>query len=530
MKHRRIGMLLTVAAGTLCLLVGIPAFGVELTNNTLSVDIRSDGTFGDITVGDESIDTTSQNPQMYLCGAVNGNGNGFTPLSEVNVDGTTATYTAMCGDLEVLVTSRILDPVDGIQVLEQELSFTNPSFEEETVPLAIVSFIDQALGDTDADDSVDGSDATRTVFATDQGTTQLFAASASSGIFDTTFGLDFGLEPDVDRSFPELETSTTDAVTGDTAMALGFTDSTFGMVDTTFGLDPGDMGSIFYRYQFSTNASMPADVIPDTLTVARGENDPGDPAEAGAAEIDTPVTNQPLMQLDLTSGLETVIVNSITLQIDAFGDLNEFAEDFVVTVKVIRDDNGDGVADEDEPVLGSEPLVLPEDDDGIGDDIFDDDEGVQETLTVDLTDPDMVDMMVALPPNTTLTLLVVVDVVERGNEDDDELGDLAEASITPTTSFPNALTPLGWLALLPAALGLVLFRRVRRRFPRLYVGLVLVALLCSLLLVGCPDGGEDEVILDTRLQQDGVNIEGSTSGEADVGGDALSARTLIIQH
>jgi hypothetical protein len=502
MRGSRLGMLLAVVLGLLALLAGGSAFGDTLSDGSLSVEIETTGDFGNITLNGINIDTSAtQENVSNFC-------DGFFPILEVMVTGTTATSTATCGPLDVTVISRILgalasDP--NSNVLEQELIFTNtgealqlvqPNLVDAGGFFTIVSAIHQALNDDPEDDTVEFVNAdTRAVVATDD--PQLMAAIASIGIFDTTFGFDVDDDAEPDMTFPLGDEDPAGAGDpgpegpGDTSMSLGFNGAM---------LAPGESGSVFFRYLFSTNASMvPADfAFPPALTVERGANSPDPNTQIG---VTTPVEDLVLTQLKLTAGAERVVVQSLDVRfLEITGDI----ENFEGRVKVIHDIDGNGQIDPGEDVLAMSEVDI--EDDG--------DEGALEAiLTLIFDEP------VLLEPNAMTHLLIAVDVSEAM--------DLAAAA---PLALPKSVQGLGWLALLPSALGLILVRRMRRRFPRFYLGLVLVALLCSLLLAGCPDGNRASISFTGTVPEGGVQGEGSNSGPVSSAGEQVDSPMVMVDQ
>ena len=216
-----------------------------ITNGTLSVDIENNGQLHVITINGTIVDTSSFFQQYIVGGAA-----GFSGGSAVNVNGASATYTAIANGLSVNVTSQILGPATGLLasgILQQSLIFTNNTGAGIVLPL--LSNSDQDLNNTAAGDTVQYNPTQNVVYAMDSG--QLYAVWASSAL-GGTFGWDVGLLGTESTNFPTA--NRVGPATGDTAMSIGYNIGTLGA---------GESASFTFQYLFALDAQgLPTDFAP----------------------------------------------------------------------------------------------------------------------------------------------------------------------------------------------------------------------------------------------------------------------------
>lgn len=221
------------------------ANAVLLTDGSLDVDIDNNGEFNSISLNAIAIDTSGfvQRYEGNTC-------SGFSGGTAVNVVGTTATYSAMCGSFDVDVTSSILGPLGSApgttSVLEQVLVFTNNT--GGSLSLESVSNIDQDLQGA-GDDVVAYDGGAQAVFATDivaaAPDTLLMAAIADTAAAGAIFGWDVDILGSQSTAFP-MDNGVGPAGPADTAMSIGF---------DLGSIPAGQSRTVTFRYLFSTNAS-----------------------------------------------------------------------------------------------------------------------------------------------------------------------------------------------------------------------------------------------------------------------------------
>jgi hypothetical protein len=199
---------------------------------------------------------------------------------------------------------------------------------------------------------------------------------------------------------------------------------------------------------------------------------------------DTPITvtttdgETTVLAVSVTTGAEGVGLTTVTVNIlQSTGDPT--VADMIV-VSIVNDANNNGVADDGEDVLASAPLS----------------DAVDDVLTLTVTAAG------DLPAGTTTNLLVTVEV------------DTTTTASLVGPGLSKTMTRMGWLAVLPAVVGMLLFPRLRRRYPRLYLGVVLLMLVGSLVLASCNDDGGQTLTFTPSVPANGIAGTGATTATA----------------
>ncbi len=224
-------------------------------------------------------------------------------------------------------------------------------------------------------------------------------------------------------------------------------------------------------------------IIVQPATSDRGANTPDPMIEV---MIDAVTGATEVIQVSVTaSALEDVNVTTIMVDV---GEITggDPSLDEMIAINIVNDANGNSVADVGEEVLASDTLN-----------------------NVDANNMLSLDLTLAVTAGTTVNLLVTVESTPI----------TTAALVPPQLRIPASR--LGWLALLPAVVGLMVFRRLRRRFPRLSMALAMVFMACSLFLTSCDggggdggDSGENSVTFTPAIPANGIAGAGATTGGA----------------
>lgn len=231
---------------------------------TFELNLESDGTFGELTLANTSLDSLF--PQQQFA-----NGEAFIDGGTVTVlSPNQASYTAYIGDsgatdpfahvFQVDVLSTILSPMDlpGVPngFFEQQFTFTN--LTQSALSIESVAFYLSDLNN-DQDYDIVQQDGTRpVVFGADGPSGQLVALSALAGPYEIRWQT--GQEFDI----YDLDPPRTDLLTDNTGP---FATTPSALVEMAVGLDagvvnPGAEVNLTYRYLFAINLSEPPAAFP----------------------------------------------------------------------------------------------------------------------------------------------------------------------------------------------------------------------------------------------------------------------------
>jgi hypothetical protein len=233
---------------------------------------------------------------------------------------------------------------------------------------------------------------------------------------------------------------------------------------------------------FNVTPSLPS------LTMSLGERSP-----AGPLSVSGSVRNLPVFQMRLETDAEAVNLTSVTLMFsEPAGDTTLFEQ---LRVRLVDDANDNGQVDAGEQVLATRAVAQ-----------------IVDTLALPL--------MWNIPAASGVHVLVTLDI-----------GTTSTAAVLPA-STPH--TRLVWLVLPSPVLGLVLFSNRRRRSSRLFMGLVLLGLYCSLTLTSCGggDGGDagnrQEGSFTVGLAANGVVGQGAISGLVSAPAAAIAGPRITV--
>lgn len=282
---------------------------------------------------------------------------------------------------------------------------------------------------------------------------------------------------------PTPDTEAVRCVEADDPMNPDFGDTPFtefpnGEVDIDFTLSGGEGNKTvcceFVDMAGAVTQSSCADI--ELFTLLEASCGVESPSTDDVLKPALPVQDLSVLQVHLETGEEeSVDIEAVDVTFDTADDLLLPS----MTVKLIHDANGNGVVDASEAVLATEMISGP-----------------AQTVTLQIVPP------FGMAPNSEADLLVALDIP----------GDTTTASLFTSPLTPGAGTWIGSLALLPVVLGLAFFPWGRRRFPWLSIGLVILALCCSIALWGCPGDNGTEFDFTVSLAADGVTARGAVSG------------------
>ncbi len=219
-----------------------------------------------------------------------------------------------------------------------------------------------------------------------------------------------------------------------------------------------------------------------TLLISAGNQNP-----TGLINIIGSVQDLLALHILLSTETQAVLVDTVTI-----GFSNRTIDDDLgnesflnrLRIRLIADQNANGIRDAGEPILGTQEVEAFED---------------PRTVTFGLAPP------VIIPPHNATALIVIVDINSAGTQ---------SAALVPGPGMPP--THGAWPLLLLPLFGMMVYRPRPRHAIWRYLVIIVLIMCCGLALSSCAgDDDGDEFIFVVNLPSNGVTGQGLLLGPED---------------